>query len=61
MNRKKSNRYLVSALIWTVIALAALYILLFMVSGGTAFGRLCGLALVVMCLVGQWLRWWKFR
>ena len=38
-----------------------LYVLLFMTSGGTAFGRLCGIALIFMCLVGQWLRWWKFR
>ena len=26
-----------------------------------AFGKICGIALVVMCLAGQWLRWWKFR
>lgn len=61
MKDKKSNRYLVSAIVWTVIALAVLYVLLFMTSGGTAFSRICGIALVVMCLAGQWLRWWKFR
>ena len=37
MKDKKSNRYLISAIVWTVIALVA------------------------MCLAGQWLRWWKFR
>ena len=61
MKDKKGNRYLVSAIIWTVIALAVLYVLLFMTSGGTAFSKACGVVLVVMCLAGQWLRWWKFR
>ena len=61
MKDKKSNRYLISAIVWTVIALAMLYVLLFMTSGGTAFGKVCGIALVAMCLAGQWLRWWKFR
>ena len=61
MKDKKSNRYLVSAIVWTVIALLVLYVLLFMTSGGTAFGKVCGIALVTMCLAGQWLRWWKFR
>ena len=31
---------------------------------GTLLGFLvafCGVVLVVMCLAGQWLRWWKFR
>ena len=61
MKDKKSNRYLVSAIVWTVIALLVLYVLLFMTSGGTTFSRICGIALVVMCLAGQWLRWWKLR
>ena len=61
MKDKKSNRYLISAIVWTVIALAVLYVLLFMTSGGTAFSRICGVALIVMCLAGQWLRWWKLR
>lgn len=61
MKDKKSNRYLVSAIVWTVIALLVLYVLLFMTSGGTAFSRICGVALIVMCLAGQWLRWWKLR
>lgn len=61
MKDKKGNRYLYSAIMWTVVALAALYVLLFMTSGGTTFSRLCGVALIVMCLAGQWLRWWKFR
>ena len=52
---------LAMVLVWTVIALAVLYVLLFMTSGGTAFSRLCGIALIFMCLAGQWLRWWKFR
>ena len=56
-----NKKYLISAIIWMVIALAVLYVLLFMTSGGTAFGRLCGIALIFMCLAGQWLRWWKFR
>ena len=56
-----NNTYLISAIIWTVIALSVLYVLLFMTSGGTAFSRLCGIALIFMCLAGQWLRWWKFR
>lgn len=61
MNENRNNKYLISAIVWTVIALAVLYVLLFMSSGGTAFGRICGIVLVVMCLTGQWLRWWKFR
>lgn len=61
MKDKKSNRYLISAIVWTVIALLVLYVLLFMTSGGTAFSRICGVALIVMCLAGQWLRWWKLR
>ena len=61
MKDKKSNRYLVSAIVWTVIALLVLYVLLFMTSGGTTFSRICGIALIVMCLAGQWLRWWKLR
>ena len=61
MKDKKSNRYLISAIVWTVIALVVLYVLLFMTSGGTAFSKVCGIALVDMCLAGQWLRWWKFR
>ena len=61
MKDKKSNRYLVSAIVWTVIALLVLYVLLFMTSGSTTFSRICGIALIVMCLAGQWLRWWKFR
>lgn len=61
MNENRNNKYLISAIVWTVIALAVLYVLLFMTSGGTAFGRICGIVLVVMCLAGQWLRWWKFR
>ena len=61
MKDKKGNRYLVSAIVWTVIALLVLYVLLFMTSGGTAFGKLCGIALVVMCLAGQWLRYRKMK
>ena len=61
MKDKKGNRYLYSAIMWTVVALAVLSVLRVMTSGGTAFSRLCGVALIVLCLAGQWLRWWKFR
>jgi ABC-type long-subunit fatty acid transport system fused permease/ATPase subunit len=58
---KQKNNYLISAVIWTLVALLALFVLLFMSSGGTAFSRACCIVLIVLCVAGQWLRWWKFR
>jgi hypothetical protein len=43
------------------VALLALFVLLFMSSGGTAFSRACCIVLIVLCIAGQWMRWWKFR
>lgn len=58
-NSRGDRGYLISAIIWTVIALAAL-VLLFMASSAM-FGKVCGLLLIVLCLVGQWLRYFKSR
>lgn len=59
--KERNNKYLISAIIWTVIALLALYLVLFMSSGGTAFSKACCIVLIVLCIMGQWMRWWKFR
>ena len=61
MNKKKSSAYyLVSAIIWTVIALFALYVLLFATTT-TLFAKGCGLVLIIMCVAGQWMRYFKMR
>ena len=57
MNDKSPKYFLVCAIIWTVVALAALA-LLFM-STGALFGKLCGLLLIFLCVLGQWLRYFK--
>lgn len=61
MNDNRGKKYLTSAIIWTVIALIALFVLMFMTKGGNTFGRISALALIVLCLAGQWLRWWKLK
>ena len=61
MNNGKSPKYyLIAAVIWTVIALFALYVLLFATTT-TVFAKGCGLTLIVMCVAGQWLRYRKMR
>ncbi len=61
MNQGKSpTYYLVAAIVWTVIALFALYVLLFATTT-TLFAKGCGLVLIVMCVAGQWLRYRKMR
>ena len=59
-NGKSPTYYLIAAVIWTVIALFALYVLLFATTT-TAFAKGCGLVLIVMCVTGQWLRYRKMR
>lgn len=54
------SKNLISAIIWTVIALVALYVLFFM-STADLIARLSGTVLIGMCLVGQWMRYFKFR
>ena len=61
MNQGKSpTYYLVAAIIWTVIALFAMYVLLFATTA-TVVVKGCGLVLIVMCVAGQWLRYRKMK
>lgn len=59
-NGKSPTYYLIAAIIWTVIAIFALYVLFF-ASTADAFAKGCGLVLIIMCVVGQWLRYKKMR
>lgn len=54
------KNYLLSAVIWTVIALIAFYVLFFMSTADT-IARLSGSVLIGLCLAGQWIRYFKFR
>jgi len=54
------NKNLVSAIVWTVIALVVFYILFFASTADT-IARLSGAVLIGMCLVGQWMRYFKFK
>jgi len=61
MNKGKSPTfYLVAAIIWTVVALFVMYVLFF---GSTAgiLAKVCGMVLIMMCVIGQWLRYFKMR
>ena len=61
MNQGKSpTYYLVAAIIWTLIALFALYVLFFAATA-TPFVKGCGMTLIAMCVTGQWLRYRKMR
>lgn len=59
-DRKSPTYYLIAAIIWTLIAVFALYVLLF-ASTAAVFAKICGLVLIIMCVVGQWLRYVKMR
>ena len=53
MNNSRSPMYyLIAAIVWTVIAVAALVVLFFYTTAGT-FAKLCALALIAMCIEGQ--------
>ena len=54
------SKNLLSAIVWTVVAAIAFYVLFFM-STADLIARLSGTALIAMCLVGQWMRYFKFR
>ena len=54
------SKNLISAIIWTVISLVVFYMLFFMSTANT-MGRLFGSVLIGMCLVGQWMRYFKFK
>ena len=56
----KMSKNLISAIIWTVIALIVFYILFFASTADT-IARLSGAVLIGMCLVGQWMRYFKFK
>ena len=61
MNNSRSPMYyLIAAIVWTVIALAALVVLFFYTTSGT-FAKLCALALIVMCIAAQWLRYGRMK
>lgn len=55
-----NTKYLISAIIWTLICLLALGILIFAVQT-YVFTKICGLVLIILCLSGQWLRYIKSR
>ena len=54
------SKNLISAIIWTVISLVVFYMLFFMSTANT-MERLSGSVLIGMCLVGQWMRYFKFK
>lgn len=54
------SKNLISAIIWTVVAFAAFYVLFFMSTADTV-AKFSGTVLIGMCLVGQWMRYFKFR
>ena len=60
MKNDNSRKYLISAIIWTVVALSVMALLVF-AGSAEPVGMLGALALVVMCIVGQWLRYFKSR
>lgn len=61
MNNSRSPMYyLIAAIVWTVIAVAALVVLFFYTTAGT-FAKLCSLALIVMCIAAQWLRYGRMK
>ncbi|MDO4983547.1 MAG: hypothetical protein Q4E35_08340 [Eubacteriales bacterium] len=60
MNNRGAKYYLIAAIVWTVIALAVLYVLFF-ASTANFTAKLCGLFLIVMCVAGQWLRYRKMK
>lgn len=55
-----SRKYLISAIVWTIISLAVLALFIF-TGRPNIYGVLGGIALVGFCIAGQWLRWFKFR
>lgn len=59
MKDDQSRRFLIAAIIWTVVAAAACALLI--IATGDLFGKICGGVLVIMCVLGQWLRYFKNR
>ena len=59
MKDDQSRRFLIAAIIWTVVAAAACALLI--IATGDHFGKICGGVLVIMCVLGQWLRYFKNR
>lgn len=57
---KQSAKYLIAAILWSAVALFALYVLFF-ASTTTLLIRLAGILLIAMCLSGQWVRYFKSR
>lgn len=55
-----SRKYLISAIVWTVIALVVLAFFIFTGNPNTV-GIISGVVLVAFCLAGQWLRYFRFR
>lgn len=61
MNNSRSPMYyLIAAIVWTIIAVAALVVLFFYTTAGT-FAKLCALALIAMCIAAQWLRYGRMK
>lgn len=56
---KGDQRYLRSAVIWSIISAIAL--LLLFAAQGPLYGKICGMILVAFCLAGQWLRYIKSK
>ena len=60
MNNKSATFCLVAAIVWTVIALFAVYVLFF-ASSANIIAKICGMFLIGCCLAGQWLRYKKVK
>lgn len=58
--KKSPAYYLIAAIVWTIVALLAMMVLFFYSTANT-MTKICGLVLIGMCLVGQWLRYAKMK
>lgn len=57
--KKSPTYYLVFAIFWTAVAIAAL-VLMFTLNANSVT-KFFGLVLIVMCVAGQWLRYRKMK
>ena len=61
MNNSRSPMYyLIAAIVWTVIAVAALVVLFFYTTAGT-FAKLTRHPVRHMCIAAQWLRYGRMK
>lgn len=60
MKASGNKKYLIAAILWTVWALLVLGFLLFAVKT-TLLIQAAGTVLIVLCVFGQWMRYYKSR